>query len=292
MVDADFSLFELSLFDDASHVAVMLAYFDASESLDGYLTVAGYIFDRSSIKPFERLWRRMIKDHSISSFHMTDCNQQRGEFEGMTQPECDQCARKAIHAISKRALQGVTVSIRVADFHDDMLPYGLMPSPFSLCAQGVLMLCSQWADDHAPDARFAYVFESGDDYQSDVDMLLKSIGDDNDRLKMYHYHTHAFHPKSRSLPVQSADVLAWHTCKQWGRFDRGFGLRGDFHELLFNVPTRHFLWSREDIISVIDENKLIHGDNAGEVGGLVIRRSRSNQKSINQKISQIFARGD
>ena len=290
---AEFSLFDLSLFDSVTHMAVMQAYFDASESADGYYTVAGYIFERPNVRPFERLWGRMIKDHPISCFHMTDCNQQKGEFNGMSKRECDQCARKAIHAISKRASQGIVVGIRVADFHELAAADGFMPSPFSLCAHGVLMLCSQWAEIHAPQAKFAYIFESGDDYQSDVNQLLNTIGEDEMRTKMFRYHTHAFHPKRKSYPVQAADVIAWHACKQWGRSEKGIRLRGDFEALVRNVETRYFLWSREDLIHSVEEPKRIHGhDKVGEVAGLMVRRTRANYKITDQKVSQILAGGE
>lgn len=286
----DFSLFGLSIFDGASHVAVMEAYFDASESREGYLTVAGYIFERRNVRPFESLWCKMIREHPpITYFHMTDCASGQDEFKGV---DCDQCARKAIRAISMKATQGIIAGVKIADFKELMAADGFMPSPFSLCAHSALMLCAQWAEDHAPDATFAYVFEAGDDYQADANRILDAIGEDLMRSQLFRYKSHAFHPKRKSYPVQAADIIAWHSCKQLARDDAGKGIRGDFQELLKNVKTNRFTWTRDDMRHSVDEPARIHGtDKVGKVAGLYIRRIKANTKGTDQKIASILRQG-
>ena len=68
----------------------MQAFFDASENGD-FLVVAGYLFRKKHIKPFERKWRALLRKHGLDHFHMTDCNAGADQYKDMEKDERIAC---------------------------------------------------------------------------------------------------------------------------------------------------------------------------------------------------------
>jgi hypothetical protein len=62
--------------------------------------------------------------------------------------------------------------------------------------------------------------------------------------KEYRYSGHGFVPKETNRPVQTADVLAWHSVQAYRRFLAGKPYRKDFEELLRDQQA---------------QNKVVHG---------------------------------
>jgi hypothetical protein len=289
MPDERFSLFGLSLFDKASHVAVMQAYFDASEQGD-FLVVAGYLFRKKNIKPFERKWRAMCRKHGIEYFHMTDCNAAAREFKSLNKAQRIECQTEAIAAICEFAALGLINSVKITDFNDTKGMAEYMSNPFSLCAHGALMMCKNWAEDNDPKARIAYVFEAGDKFQGDVQNILHSVSENVVRRRFFHYEAHAFHPKRSSMPTQAADILAWNAAKQQHRNTRGIERhRADFDVLLQGVKTMQFFNSISDMQDIIRScRRNAKFDNSLKIGGLGLRVNRSNQKATIAEIRSLI----
>lgn len=287
-----FSLYELSFFDRTDLVVVMCAYFDASEAGD-FFGVGGYVFRKKHMREFEKRWRAMLRKHRIDYFHMTDCNQEEGPFEGKTEPECDACARDAIAIIGDYAAEGYSCGVRLSDFKEAVARDGLLRNPMSLCVMSVLAQCSSSLQASDPQARIAYVFEAGDVDQADVNQLLQAAGDNPSRRLRYGYEKHAFLPKRQSYPTQAADILAWNVTKQYVRDDRQLSrLRGDFNALIEKVPTRKRLFERADLVALQEvwlENAPV--SKPDRAIGLYLRMNRDNQKASMREILNLI-RGD
>lgn len=274
-------------------MAVMEAYFDASES-GGFLGIGGYLFRKKDISPFEKKWRAILRKHGLAYFHMTDCNATppQGPFSGKGKPDCDDAARMAIAAIKEFAVQGLSSAIRPNEFDQIIGRSGLMTNPFSTCVYAVIGQCTAWARDNDPSARIVYVFEAGDDHQADANKILQSIADNPDRRAFFNYENHAFVPKRSSLPTQAADILAWHVCKQWDRRERKIEkLRGDFTELVENIPTREDLWTAErvrEMCEAVRQGAPSHFIDPERVAGLALRATHENVKSINREIAALI----
>lgn len=239
------SLYDLSYFDGASAVVVMVSYYDASEIGD-HLAIGGLLFRKKNIKPFEKEWRAMLRKHGLTHFHMTDCNAGEGEYKTLERDERDASAREAIRLIIKYATKGVIFSVSKTDFAEIIGSNGFMPNPFTLGAWYSLFDTRYYADTNDTKARIAYVFESGDDHQSDAENLLTGISEEPTRAESFYYYGHAFLPKRTSLPTQAADILAWHGAKQADRVDRGHErLRGDFQEIVTKLHVSNGRHERE-----------------------------------------------
>lgn len=293
--ETPFSLYDLSHFDRANVVVVMVAYFDASEA-GGFLGVGGYLFRKKHVRPFEKQWRAMLRKHDLDHFHMTDCNASppQGPFAGMDKADCDDAARMAIDAIKGHATYGMSTAVKISDFYEIMGPKSLMTNPFSLCAFTVLTHCAQWANVYDPQARIAYVFEAGDEHQADANKIIQSIADTPERRAKYHYETHAFVPKRSSMPTQAADILAWHICKQWEREQRGIDrMRGDFLALTEAITTTKNMLSRDRLEALLEITRMNAPDlitDPARFMGLMLRVTDANAKSLKNEIMSLVRR--
>jgi hypothetical protein len=280
---------DLGVFDGASHMAVMQAYFDASEQGD-YLVVAGYLFRKKNVKPFERKWRAMLLEFGLEYFHMTDCNAGKKQFEKLDKDQRIECQTLAIATICEFATLGMTNSVNVADFKKVMGANGYMTNPFSLCAHGILMMCKNWAENFDKTARIAYIFEAGDNFQSDAHNILSSISEDDTRRRFFNYETHAFLTKRSSMPTQAADILAWNAAKQYDRQKKGIGrIRTDFAVLLDGVETMEFshtIPQMQEIVRIVHRNAPY--ENAMEIAGLGMKMNRGNHKAIVGKLQNLI----
>lgn len=283
-----FSLFHLGIFDGASDVTVMEAFCDASENGD-FLVVAGYLFRKKHTKPFEKEWSTMLRKYDLEYFHMTDCNRETGPFRHLSKSECDEAARTAIALIAKYATAGFSSGVKVSDFHEIIGKDGYMSNPFSMCVHGAMMMCKNWAERNDRQARIVYVFEAGDRFMTDANHILNAVAEDPTRRAFFNYESHAFLPKRDSKPTQAADIIAWHTCKQHDRDERGLGLRGDFAELVKQVSTEKHFHTRNEMEGVKQiARKHVPGEQAERLAGLAMRWNASNSKQTAQKIREML----
>lgn len=280
----------LSYFDGATHMAVMEVYSDASEN-GGFVSLGSVLFRKKNLKPFNRKWRAMLRKHGISYFHMTDCNVGQGEFKGMSDEECDECAREAIGILLEFATKGAIFSVKKADFYDIIGERGVMPNPFTLGAWFTIFDLRHWADEHDPIARISYIFEAGDDHQSDVNSLFKSVREDPTRLATARYRNHAFVPKELSYPSQAADILAWHGAKHRERRERlpkkKFRLRGDFQEIISSLHVTDGHHEREWLQRIVDVAE--KHEVGSEIAGLAFRAHSQNAHQVARRLAEILA---
>ena len=267
----------------------MQVYSDASD-LGGYYSIGSLLIRKSKVRPFEKKWRRMLSNFGLTHFHMTDCNANQGEFRNLGDDR-DRCARQAISILIEYGEKASIFCVKKSDFNEIILPSGLMPNPFALGVWYMLFDTRHWADDNDPNARISYIFESGDDDQSDADTLLKSIAQDPIRSQNSRYNGHAFLPKIGSLPTQAADILAWQGAKSRNRNDRGFhGLRGDFNEIVSKLTVTDGYHDRAWLQRLVDISNKHGGRFGSELAGIAFKYNKENAKQMNLRVSEIVSR--
>ncbi len=304
--DEDFSLYDLSFFDEADFVTVFTAYFDASAN-GGMFTVGGLLFRKKEISAFEGRWRYMIRKYSIPYFHMAECNSRQGVFAHLSEEECIDCATMAIDAVANHAAKGATWTVSIKEFDEIVGKAGILPSPLLACAYPAMMDLANWANnnDHSPPPRIFYVFESGDTDQGDVENLLRAVSETGSRQERFRYEDHAFLPKEGSLPTQGADILAWHGSKHARRRTEGnTHLRGDFDALVKRLEITDGLASREflqDLTKIAEEAAGERFDELGlrgvegygpQLAQLAIMMNKSNRRASLAKARSLGARDD
>lgn len=282
------SPYALSFFDRADFVTVFVSYFDASEN-GGVYTVGGLLFRKKHIRPFEHIWKKMLKKFQIPHFHMTDCNVGEGIFAHLTEDECIECAAMAIDAVATFALKGTTRSVRIRDFEEVVTDRGFLPSAYAACAYPAMMDLFNWADKNDKEPRLFYVFEAGEAKQGDVQNLLSAIAQDEGRRDRFRYEDHAFLPKEGSMPTQGADIVAWHGAKHVKRRDEGITrLRGDFNALVSRLQITDGDMSRDFLQGLQDMTVRHAGEHGPQLAQWALLRNRSNKRRTDEEIMQLL----
>jgi hypothetical protein len=80
-----------------------------------------------------------------------------------------------------------------------------------MCAGAI----GHWANERGYHGPIAYVFESGDEDEGDVDNRFQSLSLNPIQSKHIRYHSHSFVKKGGARGLEAADYFAWH----WNKFD-------------------------------------------------------------------------
>lgn len=226
------------------------AYFDESGTHDGspVVCMGGYIFDAEKAKSLTVGWQKMLEDFGSAGtqlpyFHMTDITKVDklgmgiGMYKHLTREECNNCAMEAIRLIKKHATWGVMISLDLADFA--VMPHKeSFPTPYSFVAFQTMMAVRFWANQANYRGEIAYIYESGADHNAEAHKLMAEVENIPELRGAYRYGSHTFQEKTTALPLQCADILAWHSFTHVRRKRAGDTLRKDLQALL-DVPTKY-----------------------------------------------------
>lgn len=182
-----------------------------SEERSSLFCVAGYLFEKDQAIRFERRWQSMLDRHCLIQFHMTDCAHRHGEYEKLCAEQCDDAAREAISIIVETAAYGFVTSVDSQDYAQIMQPLSKdRISDYSFCLIQCLMGVAAWVKKTNFDGDIAYMFEAGHTHQKDASNAMATIYADSATRERYRILTYGFSPKRKVLPLQAADILAWH----------------------------------------------------------------------------------
>jgi hypothetical protein len=196
-------------------VAVLRAYFDASQRTSGVFTIAGYLFDSYQARKFRRDWNQVFGPYG--GLHMTDLAALQGRYRGrVTRAQSHDMCHSAVEIIRQRMTCGVVVSCWVQDIQTHsprwIRGYGY---PYAVCCHLAMAAMGIWARDHDYRTGIAYVFENGDEHAAEATTLMRNAGHPLIQSQ-YQYRSHGFVRKDDPIaaPIQAADFLAW----EWGKF--------------------------------------------------------------------------
>jgi hypothetical protein len=223
---------------DNDVVAVMEAYFDESDSDDRHalLSVSGYIFTKDQCLQLDQEWADILAEAGkpgppLPYFRMSACAHGRKPFDKVGKQGCDKAARRAINVIRSHMSYGFSASISQKDYAL-WLPPDIRASAYTWCCHTVLLGIRIWADRVGFYDDIAYFFEAGHAHQSEANGVMNRVFRDDRYRKAYRYGGHAFVPKEKNRPVQTADVLAWHHVQEEKRRLEGRRTRLDFRALV------------------------------------------------------------
>lgn len=256
-------------------MVLMSSFFDESEA-GSYLTVGGYLFRKSKVRPFETKWGRMLKRYDVPYFRMSAVNAARPPFDKLGADGCDQLAREAIALVVEFATYGYFVAIRPDEFYEVVTDKGFAYNPYTLCAHVCLMGMRYWSEINDPNALIAYFFEAGARHQGDAALVLNNLSKTPSRVIEFRYAGHGFLLKERSMPTQAADMLAWHSSKNIMRADAGLNFpRGDFKALLDGVQHGAWLGTKPNLLEIVRLLNASAGSPAGNrMAGRVMRETK------------------
>jgi hypothetical protein len=163
---------------------------------------------------------------------MSSCAHGNDPFQKLDRLKRDHLARRAIKAIKEHAMYAVSASI-CQDEYEEWLPKpNTVGSAYVWCCWMSLIGVRIWAERQGFDGDIAYFFEAGHANQSEANGVMNRIFQDDRIRKAYRYGGHAFVPKEKNRPVQTAGVLAWHHVQEARRISNNQAMRKDFQALI------------------------------------------------------------
>jgi hypothetical protein len=188
-------------------------YFDESGSHDGapVLCVAGYIIGKSDAIRMDAEWRGVLRARNLPYFRMSECAHGNGPFAAIAKNDRIQLVARLIQLIKQYTIQGIAVTVNVAEFEQNVPHHPMIGRPYSFCAHVILAGISSWLGASKAVTSCAYFFEAGHASQSEANNIMNTLFRNPKAKESYRYAGHAFVEKEQTPLVQAADLLAW----QW-----------------------------------------------------------------------------
>lgn len=211
-------LLDAVLPDGKGMVVMLQAYFDESgtQGDSPALLVAGYLFEPQRCLALETDWSIALKEAGVSIFHATDCAGGWGEFKDMDRKGRDELYLKLLNLIRRDATVGMVVQVKEADFRQ-AVPAGWekrFGGAYAACATLCLQAVGRWCRDNSRDDRVAYFLESGHQCAGEAFHFMEFIAQFPVMRDLYRWHSHTFVSKKSTVPLQTADILAWELNKE------------------------------------------------------------------------------
>jgi hypothetical protein len=141
-------------------------------------------------------------------------------------------ATNAIDLIKTHAVRGIAISIEIEFGH--LIPkWNLFSSPYTFACWSALQGVRHWANERNYVGGVSYFFESGHASQGEANRIMQKIFEEPELNQVYRYSSHEFSDKTKVLPLQCADLLAWQWFTQTKRIKRRMrGMRADLASLI------------------------------------------------------------
>ena len=203
------------------------AYFDESGTGDELpdLCLAGYVFEKDAALAFDVAWQQMLARHGLAFFHMKECVHKGAGpagFGPLSMPERDIAARDAIALIKAHAARGITISLDKSAANE-MCNRGIWENPYAFVTGQTMYGIRAWADAVKLEGTVAYVFESGATGWFQAQEAVRRVMGMSDIALRNSFRIDSFTQSSKTsaLPLQAADMLAWHWRKHLDRLRKG-----------------------------------------------------------------------
>lgn len=204
---------------------MLAAYFDESGTHEGSkaLVIAGWVSSVSQWSKFQAEWKRFLEEYDLDHFHMTDCENLRGQYLEWTQKRKISAIQQAHKIIVRRVSIPIAVSLDNEAYNllDKKYTFrgmtnDVVRSPYTFCLEKCLSNIKRWADGkllYSRNQRIEYIFEHGNSYRGEVTKLFQKIEMDASLKSQFRVSKLEFGDKY-VFPLNAADMLAYETFKE------------------------------------------------------------------------------
>lgn len=221
------------------HAVMLRAFIDASTRESDIFCVAGIAFGADRARKAERAWRSLMGERIA---HLTDMHARRGAFADFTQEQGGETLKQQVAIINRFASFGVAFSCDLAEMNK-LLPSHAAEDESELILDGFRRAYSTLSHltmhtlgrmaVRAEGAGIAYIFESGDEYQSESSRFIDHATQKGSPLReVYQYRSHGYVDKPDARLLETGDVLAWEWAKHIERGRAGIGMRRSLEAML------------------------------------------------------------
>ncbi len=248
---------------------ILQSYCDEShdEKSERVYVVAGYFADESVWADFTRHWAKALEESGLISFHQSECVGGQGEFENISFEEREELQQKFIKIIVDTPLIGAVGGILLEPYNK-ILPRikasrtiapgrsvsGSLEDPYFLAFQFAVELVAKNAENHGipSDETIAFIFDRTH-LKGRVAPLYDSLLDSKTLDFIGRLGTLAFEDKTKFLPLQAADILAYENFRHINDCVlRGEPERWQWIEAMKRVPNWH-LFNEQSLEKLVQQ---------------------------------------
>jgi hypothetical protein len=229
-------------------LVMLQVYVDDSASDDGdqRLFLAGYINTADKWIRFSDAWQEEL-DHSprINYLKMSEANNLGGEFRGWTAAARDEKLRGLARVIRHFSPASIHSSISRADFKtivSPVAPYGFN-RPYFYCFQAIIVpLVNSMLEYGLPKVPVDFIFDEQEGMGEEARFFYRIIRDGQPAaVRSMLSSDPIFRDDKQVLPLQAADMLAWHVRRNHIRNPDAFQvpdfLSADGHHMAVDIDT-------------------------------------------------------
>ena len=186
----------------------------ASDQGDKRLFLAGYINAGDRWIRFSDAWDEVLKDRpTIGYLKMSEANNLGGEFRGWDRVDRDEKLRHLARVIRHFEPRSIHASVSQAQFRAiiaPVAPHGFA-SPYSLCFQALMLpLALQQAKERIK-VPIDFIFDSQEGLGTQAAFFYQKIRESQPKnIRDVMCASPIFRDEKQMLPLQAADMLAWH----------------------------------------------------------------------------------
>lgn len=194
-------------------LAMLSAYFDDSgtHGTSGIVVVGGLVGNEDAWSSLEPEWRRLLDYYDLSAFHMTDCDNGKGEFIGWPRGKCDRAIYEFRQLILERNLWAATAAVCRPHWNEVVRPdlRPILGNPDEFCADECMQeaLSFRQIDESATD--IALIFDCRANWKDMIQKHAESyLRDGYGGLNVVSV---TFGKAKKLIPLQAADMIAYET---------------------------------------------------------------------------------
>lgn len=201
---------------------MLKAFFDESVNQNKtVITIGGIALSAARARKMAKAWSPILKEFSLTHFHMTDCAVNAPPYTGLAKGHADGLARRLIREIREHADVQIAHSINVQDYLNCALKISqetnidwlnAFGGPYSFLTQLGVNAVGDWCDAIKYNELVTYYFEQGYSCQPEAHKFLSMIPSDRMMRMRLRYYTHVFIPKigpTAHALLQAGDIIAW-----------------------------------------------------------------------------------
>ena len=185
------------------------AYFDASGKKDAHvsITVAGAVAPLKKWESFNTAWSKVLEDEDVSEFHATDFAASMGEYKAWKgdKPRRSAFLKRLGDIIKTHTNKFFIVTVEMdawRSVNEKYLLSEIFQSPYALGGYSVVRLVKKWAERKEIKSPIEFIFEDGDEEAAWVGLKKLCARSKVVPIRL---------PKSKAIPCQVGDLLAWKT---------------------------------------------------------------------------------
>ena len=200
----------LNQYDQENLMAMLYsAYFDASGKKETHasITVAGAVAPLKKWARFERDWKIILDEYGVGEFHATDFASSLGEYRGWKGEKAKRSEfLKRLGQVTRSTVNKLFIVTVEMDawktVNDRYLLAEVFHSPYAIAGYSAVHMVKRWARRKEIRSPIEFFFEDGDGDRDWAGLTALCARENIIPIRL---------PKTRAIPCQVGDMLAWKT---------------------------------------------------------------------------------